>query len=38
MTIIVTIMIARHHQNIARLKAGNERKFNWWKSKEEVKN
>ena len=38
MTIIVAIMIARHHQNIARLKAGNERKFNWWKSKEEVKN
>lgn len=38
MTIMVAIMIIRHHQNIARLRAGNERKFNWWKSKEEVKN
>ena len=38
MTIMVGIMIARHHQNIARLKAGTERKFNWWKSKEQVNN
>ena len=36
MTIMVGIMIARHHQNIARLRAGTERKFNWWKSKEQV--
>ena len=38
MTIMVAIMIARHHSNIARLRAGNERKFNWWKSKEQVNN
>ena len=38
MTIMVAIMIARHRSNIGRLLAGNERKFNWWKSKEEVKN
>ena len=38
MTIMVGIMIARHHQNIARLRAGTERKFNWWKSKEQVNN
>ena len=37
-TIMVGIMIARHHENIARLRAGNERKFNWWKSKEKVEN
>ena len=37
-TIIVSVMVARHHGNIARLKAGTERKFNWWKSKEQVNN
>ena len=36
MTIMVAIMVIRHHQNIGRLMAGNERKFNWWKSKEQV--
>ena len=36
MTIMVAIMIARHHSNIARLRAGTERQFNWWKSKEQV--
>ena len=38
MTIMVAIMIIRHSSNIARLRAGNERKFNWWKSKEQVNN
>ncbi len=38
MTIMVAIMVARHHSNIARLRAGTERKFNWWKSKEQVNN
>ena len=38
MTIMVAVMIARHHQNIARLKAGNERKVGWIKSKEKVEN
>ena len=38
MTIMVAIMIARHSSNIARLRAGTERKFNWWKSKEQVNN
>ena len=38
MTIMVAIMIARHHENIGRLLAGTERKFNWWKSKEQVNN
>ena len=37
-TIMVAIMIARHHENIARLRMGTERKFNWWKSKEQVNN
>ena len=38
MTIMVAIMVARHHENIGRLMAGTERKFNWWKSKEQVNN
>ena len=38
MTIIVAIMIARHHENIGRLRAGNERKIGWLKSKEKVEN
>ena len=31
MTIQVAIMIARHRSNIARLKAGTENEFHWWK-------
>ena len=38
MTIIVAIMIVRHHENIGRLRAGNERKIKWLKSKEKVEN
>lgn len=38
MTIMVIVMIIRHHENISRLLAGTERKFNWWKSKEQVNN
>ena len=38
MTIMVAIMIYRHHENIARLRAGNERKIGWLKSKEKVNN
>ena len=38
MTILIAAMVARHHENIGRLLAGNERKFNWWKSKEQVNN
>ena len=38
MTIIVTIMIIRHHENIGRLRAGTERKIKWLKSKEQVEN
>ena len=38
MTIIVIIMILRHHENIDRLRAGNERKIGWIKSKEKVEN
>lgn len=33
MTILVVVMIIRHHENIARLKAGTERKVGWIKSK-----
>ena len=38
MTIIVAIMIIRHHENIGRLRAGTERKIKWLKSKEKVEN
>ena len=38
MTIIVAIMIIRHHENIGRLRAGTERKIKWLKSKEQVEN
>ena len=38
MSILVVVMVIRHHENIGRLKAGTERKFNWWKSKEQVNN
>ena len=38
MTIIAITLIARHHQNIARLRNGTEREFHWWKSKEQVNN
>ena len=38
MTIIVAIMIARHHENIGRLKAGNERKIKWMDRKKQVEN
>ena len=38
MTILVAVMIVRHHENIARLRAGNERKIGWLKSKEKVSN
>ena len=38
MTILVAVMIVRHHENIARLRAGNERKIGWLKSKEKVNN
>ena len=38
MTLIVAIMIARHHENIGRLKAGNERKIHWMDRKKPVEN
>ena len=38
MTILVAVMIARHHENISRLMAGNERKIRWLKSKDKVEN
>ena len=38
MTIIVAIMIARHHENIGRLKAGTERKIKWMDRKKPVEN
>jgi hypothetical protein len=31
-------MIIRHHENINRLRAGNEKKVKWIKSKEKVEN
>ena len=34
MTVLVIVMIIRHHENIGRLKAGTERKIKWMKSKE----
>ena len=38
MTVIVIIMIYRHHENIARLKAGTERKVHWMDRKKQVEN
>ena len=38
MTIIVAIMIVRHHENIGRLKAGTERKVHWMDRKKQVEN
>ena len=38
LTIIVTIMIFRHHENIGRIKAGNERKVHWMDRKNKVEN
>ena len=38
MTIIVAIMIYRHHENIGRLKAGTERKIKWMDRKKAVEN
>lgn len=37
-TIQATVMIIRHHENINRLRAGNEKKVKWIKSKEKVEN
>jgi len=37
-TVEVIIMIIRHHENIDRLRKGNERKVGWIKSKEKVEN
>ena len=37
-TILVSVMIVRHHANIGRLVNGNERKIGWLKSKEKVEN
>lgn len=38
MTIMVAVMIIRHHENIGRLMNGNERKIRWLKSKDKVEN
>ena len=40
MTILVAVMVYRHHENIGRIKAGNERKVHWMdrKKKEETSN
>ena len=38
MTLIVAIMIYRHHENIGRLKAGTERKIKWMDRKKAVEN
>ena len=38
MTIMVAVMIARHHENIDRLRAGNERKIKWMDRKKPVEN
>ena len=38
MTIIVAIMVYRHHENIGRLKAGTERKIKWMDRKKAVEN
>lgn len=37
-TVEVVIMIIRHHENIDRLRNGNERKVGWIKSKQKVEN
>ena len=38
MTIMVIVMIFRHHENIARIKAGTERKVHWMDRKNKVEN
>ena len=38
MTILVAVMIYRHHENIARIKAGTERKVHWMDRKKKVEN
>ena len=38
MTILVAVMIYRHHENIARIKAGTERKVHWMDRKNKVEN
>ena len=38
MTILVIVMIIRHHENIGRLRAGTERKVRWLDRKKEVEN
>ena len=38
MTIMVAVMIYRHHENIARIKAGTERKVHWMDRKKQVEN
>ena len=37
-TILVVVMIIRHHENIARIKAGTERKVHWMDRKKKVEN
>ena len=38
MTILVAVMVARHHENIGRIKAGTERKVHWMDRKKQVEN
>ena len=38
MTILVAVMIFRHHENIGRIKAGTERKVHWMDRKKKVEN
>ena len=38
MTILVAVMVYRHHENIGRIKAGNERKVHWMDRKKPVNN
>ena len=38
MTILVAIMVYRHHENIGRIKAGTERKVHWMDRKKQVEN
>ena len=38
MTILVAIMILRHHENIGRIRAGTERKVHWMDRKKKVEN
>lgn len=37
-TVLVAVMVYRHHENIGRLIAGNERKIHWMDSKKKVNN